>query len=74
MRQKTTAVLSAAALVLGMAGTAQAGTLEDVRDRGVLRCVVSTGIAGFAQPFFNFFGVSVDGNAYFVENSAKFGV
>ena len=50
MRQKTTAVLSAAALVLGMAGTAQAGTLEDVRDRGVLRCVVSTGIAGFAQP------------------------
>jgi len=50
MRQKTTAVLSAAALVLGMAGTAQAGTLEDVQSRGVLRCVVSTGIAGFAQP------------------------
>jgi len=50
MKQKTTAVLSAAALVLGVAGTAQAGTLEDVQGRGVLRCVVSTGIAGFAQP------------------------
>ena len=50
MKQKTTAVLSAAALVLGVAGTTQAGTLEDVQSQGVLRCVVSTGIAGFAQP------------------------
>ncbi|HIO84121.1 MAG TPA: amino acid ABC transporter substrate-binding protein, partial [Deltaproteobacteria bacterium] len=31
-----------------MAFTATAGTLEDVKARGVLRCVVSTGIAGFA--------------------------
>jgi len=30
--------------------SANAGTLEDVKDRGVLRCVVSTGIAGFAYP------------------------
>ena len=29
---------------------ATAGTLEDVKARGVLRCVVSTGIAGFAYP------------------------
>jgi len=50
MKQKATAVLSAAALLFGAAGTAQAGTLEDVQSRGVLRCVVSTGIAGFAQP------------------------
>jgi len=50
MKQKTTAVLSAAALVLGVAGTTQAGTLEDVQSQGVLRCVVSTDIAGFAQP------------------------
>ena len=50
MKQKATAVLSAAALLLGAAGAAQAGTLEDVQSRGVLRCVVSTGIAGFAQP------------------------
>ena len=27
-----------------------AGTLEDVKSRGELRCVVSTGIAGFAYP------------------------
>jgi len=33
-----------------MAFTATAGTLEDVKERGVLRCVVSTGIAGFAYP------------------------
>ena len=30
--------------------TATAGTLEDVKSRGELRCVVSTGIAGFAYP------------------------
>ena len=50
MKQKMTAVLAAAVLTLGVTGTAQAGTLEDVQSRGVLRCVVSTGIAGFAQP------------------------
>ena len=50
MKHKTTAVLAAAVLALGVTGTAQAGTLEDVQSRGVLRCVVSTGIAGFAQP------------------------
>ncbi|HHZ86312.1 MAG TPA: amino acid ABC transporter substrate-binding protein, partial [Candidatus Lambdaproteobacteria bacterium] len=33
-----------------MAFTATAGILEDVKARGVLRCVVSTGIAGFAYP------------------------
>jgi len=35
---------------LGVASALQAGTLEDVKERGVLRCVVSTGIAGFASP------------------------
>ena len=33
-----------------VAASASAGTLEDVKARGVLRCVVSTGIAGFAYP------------------------
>ena len=37
--------LAAAAVV---ASSAMAGTLEDVRARGELRCVVSTGLAGFA--------------------------
>ncbi|MEE8188144.1 MAG: amino acid ABC transporter substrate-binding protein, partial [Kiloniellales bacterium] len=38
------------AAILTTAGAASAGTLEDVKARGVLRCVVSTGIAGFAYP------------------------
>ena len=29
---------------------AKAGTLDDVKSRGVLRCVVSTGVPGFAYP------------------------
>ena len=33
-----------------VAAASSAGTLEDVKARGVLRCVVSTGIAGFAYP------------------------
>ena len=50
MRLKTTVTMAAVALALGMTSGAQAGTLEDVQARGVLRCVVSTGIAGFAKP------------------------
>ena len=40
----------AVAAVLALASGARAGTLEDVQARGVLNCVVSTGIAGFAYP------------------------
>ena len=50
MRTKTTVSVGVFALALGIAGSAQAGTLEDVQARGVLNCVVSTGIAGFAYP------------------------
>ena len=50
MRPKSTATVGALALALGVAGSAQAGTLEDVQARGTLNCVVSTGIAGFAYP------------------------
>jgi len=39
-----------AVAALTVAGAASAGTLDDVKSRGVLRCVVSTGIAGFAYP------------------------
>lgn len=35
---------------VGWAGLAQAATLDDVKERGVVRCVVSTGITGFASP------------------------
>ena len=49
--KKTTIALAVitAALTFGPLA-ATAGTLEDVKARGVLRCVVSTGIAGFAYP------------------------
>jgi general L-amino acid transport system substrate-binding protein len=45
-------VIAAATVVgaLAFANTATAATLDDVKARGVLRCVVSTGIAGFAYP------------------------
>ena len=41
-----TTVLAAFAV----SGSVFAATLDDVKSRGVLRCVVSTGIAGFAYP------------------------
>ena len=49
---KSTTALAAGTLALAMVLTTgvQAGTLEDVKARGVLNCVVSTGIAGFAYP------------------------
>ena len=33
-----------------MAGTASAGTLEDVKAKGFIQCGVTTGLAGFASP------------------------
>ena len=36
-------------LVAGSAFTAHAGTLEDVKAKGILSCGVSTGLAGFSQ-------------------------
>jgi len=48
MKKRTTVAVGALGLVLGVAGSVQAATLEDVQSRGVLNCVVSTGIAGFA--------------------------
>jgi len=44
------AILGAVVLALGVVASARAGTLEDVQARGVLNCVVSTGVAGFAYP------------------------
>lgn len=48
MRLRSTLIASAAVVAMGVVSGAQAGTLEDVQNRGTLRCVVSTGIAGFA--------------------------
>ena len=41
---------AAAVAALALSAAATAGTLDDVKARGVLRCVVSTGIPGFAYP------------------------
>ncbi len=49
MRPLNVLAATLAVAVLSTAGAA-AGTLEDVKARGVLRCIVSTGIAGFAYP------------------------
>ena len=40
--------LLAAAAATAIAGTASAGTVDDVRAKGFLQCGVSTGVAGFA--------------------------
>ena len=50
MKTTTSVTVGALALAVGLAGGSQAGTLEDVQARGVLNCVVSTGVAGFAYP------------------------
>ena len=47
---KISTIVLAAGVASVMSTAAFAGTLEDVKARGVLRCVVSTGIAGFAYP------------------------
>ncbi|WP_144063080.1 amino acid ABC transporter substrate-binding protein [Litchfieldella anticariensis] len=41
---------SVAALVLGATSTAQAATLDDVKQRGVVQCGVSDGLPGFSAP------------------------
>ncbi len=46
---KTTAI-AAALSVTALASSAQAGTLEDVKARGELNCVINTGLIGFAVP------------------------
>ena len=50
MRPINHVILGALVLALGLVTGARAGTLEDVQARGVLNCVVSTGVAGFAYP------------------------
>jgi general L-amino acid transport system substrate-binding protein len=47
---KSVRLVTAVAAAALITGAANAATLDDVKKRGVLRCVVSTGIAGFAYP------------------------
>ena len=50
MKPTSHVILGVLVLTLGLVSGARAGTLEDVQARGVLNCVVSTGVAGFAYP------------------------
>ncbi|AGY92163.1 hypothetical protein SPICUR_05950 [Spiribacter curvatus] len=52
----------AATGLLAFAGSAQAATLEEVRDAGEMRCGVSNGLPGFSQPDSsgNWSGIDVD--------------
>ena len=47
---KTLLSLSAAALCVGMASSASAATLDEVKERGELRCGVNVGLSGFSSP------------------------
>ncbi|MFG6158831.1 amino acid ABC transporter substrate-binding protein [Halomonas sp. 1390] len=47
---KTLLSLSAAALCVGMVSSASAATLEEVKERGELRCGVNVGLSGFSSP------------------------
>ncbi len=46
--KRSIGLLTVAAAVVAVTSGAQAGTLEDVRAKGEVRCVVSTGVPGFA--------------------------
>ncbi|TDO15246.1 MULTISPECIES: amino acid ABC transporter substrate-binding protein [Halomonas] len=47
---KTLLSLSAAALCVGMISSASAATLDEVKERGELRCGVNVGLSGFSSP------------------------
>ena len=47
---KTAAVAAALSLSAALSLGAQAGTLDDVKARGELNCVINTGLIGFAAP------------------------
>jgi len=47
---KTLLPLSAAALCIGLVSSASAATLDEVKERGELRCGVNVGLSGFSSP------------------------
>ncbi|MEM7206853.1 MAG: amino acid ABC transporter substrate-binding protein [Pseudomonadota bacterium] len=50
MKLFKTLAVSAAVAAVASAGAVQAATLDDVKKRGELNCVVTTGVAGFGAP------------------------
>ena len=45
---KRASFVAAAVAVAGIASGAQAATLDDVKARGILHCIVNTGLPGFS--------------------------
>ncbi|MBR9869069.1 MAG: amino acid ABC transporter substrate-binding protein, partial [Oceanospirillales bacterium] len=41
-------LISTAVLMVAMTGTAMAGTLETLKERGALQCGVTSGVPGFS--------------------------
>lgn len=60
--KKTLTFATSVATALVIAASAQAGTLDDVKKRGMLSCGVSQGLPGFSQPDDknNWAGIDVD--------------
>ena len=50
LKMKIKALLAASVAGVMFAGSVLAGTLDDVRARGKLNCIINTGLAGFAAP------------------------
>ncbi len=50
MKNKLISLFLGAAVSVAAAATAQAGTLDDVRQKGFLQCGVSQGLIGFSNP------------------------
>jgi len=50
MMNKVTSLFIGAAVSVAAAGAAQAGTLDDVRQKGFLQCGVTLGLPGFSYP------------------------
>ena len=50
MKLFKTLAVSAAVALASTAGVTNAGTLQDVKSAGELKCVVTTGVPGFGAP------------------------
>ena len=50
MKSRISAIIAGIGVASLLSFSVAAGTLDDVKKRGVVRCVVTTGLAGFAYP------------------------
>ena len=72
-KNSKTLMWAATALGMGLAGTAFAGTLDDVKARGHVLCGTSEGVAGFSAPNNDGVWVGFDVDVCRAVSSAIFG-